>query len=176
MLKGEYVGLRSVEKNDLPILLEWRNQPEYRQFFREYRELNSVNQEKWFANKVLGDPGTIMFTIVNLVDNKVLGACGLCYIDWINSNADFSIYIGNKNVYIDDKYAPDAAKVMMEYGFKELNLHRLWTELYDFDTKKIEMFQKLGFVQEGRHRETHWTDGNWCDSVYFSMLSADLGR
>ena len=100
MLKGEYVGLRSVEKNDLPILLEWRNQPEYRQFFREYRELNSVNQEKWFANKVLGDPGTIMFTIVNLVDNKVLGACGLCYIDWINRNADFSIYIGDKNVYI----------------------------------------------------------------------------
>ena len=63
----------------------------------------------------------------------------------------------------------------MEYGFKELNLHRLWTELYDFDTKKIEMFQKLGFVQEGRHRETHWTDEKWCDSVYFSFLKTDGG-
>ena len=50
MLKGQYVGLRAIEKDDLPILLQWRNQPEYRQFFREYRELNSVNQEKWFAN------------------------------------------------------------------------------------------------------------------------------
>ena len=89
MLKGEYVGLRSVEKNDLPILLEWRNQPEYRQFFREYRELNLENQNRWFDIKVMEDSSTIMFTIIDLQNGEILGACGLCYIDWINRNADF---------------------------------------------------------------------------------------
>lgn len=100
MLKGEYVGLRSVEKNDLPILLEWRNQPEYRQFFREYRELNLENQNRWFDIKVMEDSSTIMFTIIDLQNGEILGACGLCYIDWINRNADFSIYIGKDNIYI----------------------------------------------------------------------------
>ena len=47
-----------------------------------------------------GLPYVLADQIMDLVDNKVLGACGLCYIDWINRNADFSIYIGDKNVSI----------------------------------------------------------------------------
>lgn len=176
MLKGKYVGLRSVEKKDLPIMLAWRNMPEYRRFFREYRELSTANQEAWFEAKVLNDKSTIMFSIIDLEKGEIIGVCGLCYIDWINRNADFSIYIGRDSVYIDDKFAVDAAKVMIRYGFDELNLHRLWTELYDFDAKKIEMFTNLGFVQEGRHRETHWTEGKWCDSVYFSLLESEMER
>jgi len=41
MLKGNYVGLRAIECSDLPKLMSFRNRPEYRRFFREYRELNS---------------------------------------------------------------------------------------------------------------------------------------
>ena len=48
MLIGKYTGLRALEISDLEKLLEWRNQPEYRRFFREYRELNSENQKRWF--------------------------------------------------------------------------------------------------------------------------------
>lgn len=176
MLKGKYVGLRAVEKNDLSTMLAWRNMPEYRKFFREYRELSTANQETWFEAKVLNDKSTIMFSIIDLEKGEIIGVCGLCYIDWINRNADFSIYIGRDSVYIDDKFAVDAAKVMIRYGFDELNLHRLWTELYDFDAKKIEMFTRLGFVQDGRHRETHWTEGKWCDSVYFSLLESEMER
>ena len=40
MIRGKKVALRAVEKEDLPYLMEWRNRPEYRQYFREYRELN----------------------------------------------------------------------------------------------------------------------------------------
>lgn len=170
MLEGKYVGLRAVEKSDLQMLLEWRNKPEYRQFFREYKELNKENQSQWFESKVMEDRSTVMFTIVDLQNNDILGASGLCYIDWVNRNADFSIYIGKDNLYIDEKYARDAARVMIKYGFDELNLHRLWTELYDFDKKKIKLFTELGFEQEGCHRETHWTNGKWCNSLFYSKL------
>ena len=50
VIKGKKVALRAIEKEDLPLLMEWRNNPEYRQYFREYRELNSVSQERWFQN------------------------------------------------------------------------------------------------------------------------------
>ena len=55
MLKGNVVGLRAVEESDLNKLLEWRNQPEYRKFFREYRELSMKNQKMWFEQKVIQD-------------------------------------------------------------------------------------------------------------------------
>ena len=42
MLKGKIVGLVAVEKEDLPCLKEWRNNSEFRKYFREYRELDGA--------------------------------------------------------------------------------------------------------------------------------------
>lgn len=176
MLKGKIVGLRAIEREDLPILKEWRNKPEFRRFFREYRELNDENQVQWFERLVMKDKRTIMFSIVELETNRLLGACGLCYIDWINRNADFSIYIGDQNVYIDDNYALDAANLMIKYGFEELGLHRLWSEIYDFDKAKKNMFEKLGFTLDGVHRETHWSEGQWNNSLFFGLLRVDTEK
>ena len=170
MLKGKYVGLRAIEESDLSQLLLWRNQPNYRRFFREYRELSQTNQRNWFDSKVLNDKSTEMFSIVDINTGELLGACGLCYIDWINRNADFSVYIGKDDLYIDEKYAIEAAQIMMKYGFEELNLHRLWSEIYSFDETKKVMFDRLGFKLEGVHRETHWTEGKWCDSLFYGYL------
>lgn len=170
MLKGKLVGLRAIERDDLPQLLAWRNRPEYRRYFREYRELSNDMQGAWYNSKVLNDPCTRMFSIVDLENNELLGACGLCYIDWINRSADFSIYLGARDLYIDHTYAPDAARVLIRYGFEELNLHRLWSEIYEFDTPKTQMFDTLGFHLDGRHRQTHWTEGRWCDSLFFGLL------
>lgn len=174
MLKGELVGLRAIEREDLPQLLEWRNRPEYRRYFREYRELGMDSQNAWFEKSVLNDPKTVMFSIVGLENLRLLGACGLCYIDWVNRNADFSIYIGADNLYIDDKFAVDAARAMVCYGFNELGMHRLWAEIYDFDEPKKSFFERLGFKLDGCHRQTHWAEGNWHDSLFYSLLHGEF--
>lgn len=173
MLSGKYITLRAVEKNDLEKLLEWRNTPSLRRYFREYRELNYSQQLSWFEEKVNNDPSTRMFSILNKKDGKLIGACGLCYIDWINKTADFSIYIGADDLYIDDIYAPDAAKVMKRYAFDELALNRLWAEIYSFDTQKFEFFKTLNFTLEGTHRQTHWGEGKWHDSYFFGYVKSD---
>lgn len=170
MLKGNDVGLRAIESSDLGQLLEWRNRPEYRHYFREHRELSTENQLEWFKKNVTGDSATRMFSIVELAGDRLLGACGLCYINWVDRNADFSIYIGADDLYIDKRFAPDAARVLIKYAFKELGIHRLWAEIYDFDEPKREMFDQLAFSLDGRHRQTHWADGSWHDSLFFSLL------
>lgn len=173
MLSGNIVGLRAIEEQDLEQLLKWRNQPEYRRFFREYRELCMTEQKKWYESRVIGDEHTRMFSIVELKSGKLIGACGLCYIDWINRCADFSIYIGKDHLYIDRNYAIDAARLLIRYGFEELNLHRLWSEIYEIDEEKKEMFAALGFIHEATHRATHWTEGKWVDSWYYRMLKEE---
>jgi len=174
MLKGKYIGLRAIERDDLPQLLEWRNLPENRRYFREYRELGMDDQIRWYNEQVLKDSRTIMFSIIELGGNRLLGACGLCYIDWVNRNADFSIYIGADNLYIDDKFAPDAGRVMANYAFNELSMHRLWAEIYDFDEPKKRLFDTLGFTLDGRHRQTHWAEGKWNDSLFYGLLKGEL--
>ncbi|HBH90098.1 MULTISPECIES: GNAT family protein [Ponticaulis] len=174
MLTGEITGLRAIEESDLEQLLAWRNDPRMRRFFREYRELNMTQQKSWFDAKVNNDPATRMFAIVDLETKELMGAAGLCYIDGINRNADFSIYLGIDDLYIDEDYAPDAGRVLLRYGFEELNLHKVWAEIYSIDKPKQQLFYELGFTREGVHRETHWTEGQWVDSLFYGLLAKDF--
>lgn len=169
MIKGKYVGLRAIENADLPILLKWRNQPELRQYFREYRELSMQHQANWHE-QTLGDSSVLMFAVINIENDDIIGACGLCYIDWKNRNAEISIYIGENLLYIDEKYAPDAVRVLVEYAFGELCLHRLWVEVFDFDIKKQSLFIRHGFELEGRHRQKYWMGKKWHDSLFYGLL------
>ena len=173
MITGQLTGLRAIESTDLDALLAWRNRPGFRRYFREYRELNRAQQQAWFDHRVNSDTATRMFAIEELDSHRLLGACGLCYIDWVNRSADFSIYIGADDLYIDDRLAPDAALALIGYGFDELGLNRLWSEIYDFDSAKRAFFDRLGFQLDGRHRRTHWAEGAWHDSLFYSLLATD---
>jgi hypothetical protein len=173
MISGKYVGLRAVEKDDLHLLLNWRNRPDLRRYFREYRELNKMNQEFWFESLAQKDRSMVMFAIVDLKSGILLGACGLCYINWINRNADFSLYIGDSDSYIDATFAPDAGATLLNFGFNELNLHRVYAEVFAFDEKKQGLMKTLGFHLEGRFRDTHWSGGTWNNSLIYGILKTD---
>lgn len=170
MISGDHVGLRAIERADLGQLLEWRNRPDLRRFFREHRELSESDQERWFVNVVGADPGTAMFAIERLADNALVGAAGLCQINWRARSADLSLYIGLGGVYVDDLLAPEAAQLLIAYGFGELALHRIWVEVYAFDDAKHRLVEQLGFTQEGTHRESHYADGEWHDVLSFGLL------
>jgi len=176
MLIGKEVYLRAVETPDLESLRTWRNIPEFKRNFREYREISKAMQENWFHNIVNGDSQTIMFSICENKTHELLGCCGLCYINWIQRNADLSLYIGYQKSYIDDNgRAEEACRLLFDYGFHELGLHKIWTELYEYDTKKIDFFQKkFGFNVDGKLRDHHFMDGNWWASYMLSLLENEF--
>jgi RimJ/RimL family protein N-acetyltransferase len=175
MIKGNKVGLRAVEKSDLELLRDWRNITDFRKNFREVRELSMANQEKWFERLNNALQSDFMFMIVRLPDNVPLGACGLLYTNWIIRSSDFSFYIGHENKYIDnDGYADEATRLLLDYGFKNLNLNKIWMELYEFDQKKIEFFtKKFGFVKDGLLRENCFENGKYHNSWIISLLGRD---
>lgn len=172
MYKGEKVYICALEKEDLPKLMEWRNRPDYRKFFREYREINSDMQNMWYETKVLKDSSTIMFAIRSVENQELLGCCGLCYINWVHRNADLSLYIGKDGAYIDDEgIAEESCRLLFDYGFKELGLQKIWTEIYSFDDKKMDLYKKLGMKVDGVLRNQYFYDGKWWDSNMLSILN-----
>ncbi len=175
MIKGEKVYLVSIEREDLPFLRVWRNRTDYRKYFREYKEISSDMQNSWFENNVLKDPSTIMFSIKDIKTNELLGCCGLCYINWVHRNADLSLYIGWNNEYIDQKgFAEESCKLLFNYGFKELGLQKIWTEIYEFDNKKYELYHKMGFHDDGILRNQYFYDGKWWNSYIMSLLATEF--
>jgi hypothetical protein len=176
MIKGLKVGLRAVERDDLQTLRDWRNIADFRQNFREVRELNLADQEKWFENMQATRHLNFMFMIVDLTTNKPIGAAGLLYINWINRSGDFSFYIGHDSIYIDDSgYAKEASKLLIRYGFDNLNLNKIWMELYEFDERKIKFFtNEFKFKQDGLLRQNCFERGRYWDSLIISLLSSEF--
>lgn len=171
MIRGKKVYLTAIEENELEQLRHWRNLPEYRKHFREYREISTTMQKKWFETIVNGDNSTIMFSIHDIVTKELLGCCGLCYINWVHRYSDLSLYIGKDECYIDDEgIARESCDLLFQYAFGELGLNKIWTELYEFDTKKITLYQNMGFQQDGLLREQYFYDGKWWNSYILSLL------
>ena len=171
MVKGNKVYLSAIEEKELGQLREWRNLPEYRKYFREYREISPVMQKKWFENVVNNNNGDIMFGIHDIETNGLLGCCGLCYINWIHRYADLSLYIGKDNCYIDDEgIAEESCRLLFNYAFDELGLNKIWTEIYEFDNKKFDLYKHMGFKQDGFLREQYYYRKKWWNSYILSLL------
>lgn len=174
MLKGKLIGLAALERSDLKQLLDWRNAPGMRKYFREYRELNIELQEKWYNESVRSNPNILMFGIRRLLDNELLGCCGLTYIHPVYRHADLSIYIGWNDAYIDNEgYALEACELLFNYGFNDLGLNKIWTEIYVFDTLKKKLYNRLGMSVDGVLRQNCFREEKFWDSWVLSILAKE---
>ena len=176
MIKAKLIGLRALENEDLVHLRDWRNLTDFRKHFREVRELSIKDQENWMTHLNQTRDKNFMFGIVRLSDGKLIGACGLLYVNWVIRSADFSFYIGENEEYIDNNgWANEATQLLLEYGFNNLNLNKIWMELYEFDQKKIQFFTKeFKFVQDGILRDNCFEDGRYWNSVLISLLRSEF--
>lgn len=169
MIEGKFVHLRSLEETDLPTLRDFRNKNFVRLTTREFRLLNMINQKQWFESLYKSNPpSAIMFGIENK-KNKLIGICGLTYIDWKNKHAEISIILSKKN-WQRSKEAKNTIELLMQYGFEELNLHRIWSEIFEISLENIRLFEKMKFVKEGKLREKLWRKGEWHDSFIYSKI------
>ncbi len=160
--------LRQIEELDLPTLRDWRNSPYIRAYTREYRPLNMLNQKKWFEF-LLMNQSNIMFAIEKNDDKEIIGCCGLTHINWKEGHGEVSIYIGDQN-WQEKGYATDALQLLLNYGFCELRLHRIYAIIFGYNEASIKFFEKNKFKLEGRHREARFWDGHFHDELVYGVL------
>lgn len=167
MIKGKRVILRPVEERDLPLLARWRNDPENRRFFFSPFLINPGGQKKWYE-ELLADRNR-MILMIDTVEGKTVGMIGLDKIDWRNQEAENGIFLLDPEER-GKGYAEEAGMLMIEYAFNELNLHRLYAVIYDFNRGVIEMAKLFGFKQEGVLRQAAFTGGRFHDKVILGLL------
>ncbi len=170
-LHGDLVHLGPLEKADLKLLMKWRNRWDIRSETREFRLLTSEHQARWWEGLVQ-DPHTLMFSILVPSAPQLIGVCGLTYIDWKNSHAELSCYIGDEDQRRKGHYS-DALKVLTRYAFQELGLHMVWGEIYAWNEGALKACSKLGFRQEGPIRDRVFRFGDWWGSYFISMTETE---
>lgn len=70
-------------------------------------------------------------------------------------------------------YATDAARTLVNYGFEQLDLHRISAAIGPDNAPSIALVQRLGFQYEGCIRDHVYTNGAWRDSLLYSLLAPE---
>lgn len=72
--------------------------------------------------------------------------------------------------YRGQGYGSEAIEWALRWAFKSAGFHRIGIESFSYNEAANRLYQKLGFVEEGRKRECLWYDGGWHDELHLGML------
>jgi len=67
-------------------------------------------------------------------------------------------------------YATEAARLVLDFGFKSFGIHRTWACCDPENTASVRVLQKLGMRQEGHLRHDCQIRGEWRDNLLFAIL------
>ena len=62
---------------------------------------------------------------------------------------------------------------MVDFGFRELRLHRIWADCDPANVPSCRVLEKLGMRREGHFRENAWIKGEWVDSLIYAILDRE---
>lgn len=167
---GNY-SLRPIEISDLQVIQKWRNDKNTLPNVREYRLMSVSHIRKWYDSMIL-DNKFEMF-IMQTSNQEPVGVCGLTYIDWKNRNADLHFAVYKDSLWIDDKYSNIFYPIIVDYAFNNLDMNRIYVEMYEIDKKKVDFFSKKGFNKDVCLRKQYYYDGRRWDSYIYSLLKSE---
>jgi RimJ/RimL family protein N-acetyltransferase len=73
--------------------------------------------------------------------------------------------------YQDKGYGSEAISWMLDWAFLTAGLHRVELMVSEWNERAQKVYQKLGFVSEGRKRQCVWKGGRWWDLLYMGILA-----
>jgi len=75
--------------------------------------------------------------------------------------------------YQNKGYGTEAINWVLEWGFQMAGLHRIGIDTFSYNEGAQRLYHKMGFVLEGRSRESLWYNGKWHDYLSLSMLEQE---
>ncbi len=162
------VTLRAQESADLEFLHSLFSDPEVvRYWFAEPYVTRAELAAKIEARR--DDSTSRRFVIDD--DGEAVGIVELVYIRPIHGNCEFQIIVAPGRQ--GHGYAQSATKLILDYAFKTLNLHKVYLEVDDENEGAIHVYQKCGFRIEGHMKAEYWADGAYRDVTRMSVFADD---
>jgi len=175
MLIGNKVRLRAIEKEDVHNCVRWLNDPEVIQYLYMTSPLGLAMEEKWIEEQLATPPTSGQVLAIEALegDNWIhIGNTGLHKVEPVNLQAEFGIFIGNKE-YWNKGYGSEATKLIVKHGFENLNLNRIYLYVFEDNPRAIATYKGVGFVQEGLLRQAVYKNGRFNNMLLMSILHSE---
>lgn len=170
MFTGERVTLRSITRDDLPLIWQFNNDlavelagggdPPMPQ------SLDRVVADYDRSVAAGGRDGAV-FAIE--VEGAFIGICQFSNVNETAHTCELGIAIGSKEHW-GRGYGREAVSMLLEYAFRYRNFRRVWLWVHADNERGIRSYQSCGFIEEGRLRQHVYSNGRYVDAVYMGVL------
>ena len=160
--------LKKIRKEDLKQIVKWRNDSEIIRFNTQFFLLNMELQKKWFEEITKKNSKSKMF--VFKYGKEIVGIGGLIHYDYQNKSADIAIILGEKKIR-GKGFGTRGLEMLVEYGFKQMKLHRIGADIFEYNKVSLRLYEKLEFKKELEMRDYLWRDGKWWKVFTYSIIN-----
>ncbi len=170
--RGEKCALRPIKMEDINQSLLWRNDPEVRDNIQGYRYPITFEMEQAWLEGIVQNKNQhrVGFAVEDLTDGVLVGFVFLNDIDFINRHAKLGTVLGNREKW-GKGFGTECSRLICEYGFKMLNIHRIWVEIISTNIPSIKMCERIGFVTEGELKQHFYNNGKYYDVTIMALIN-----
>lgn len=168
-IKGPRIILRTLKPEDATArYAAWLNDPVINRYLEIRFRRHTVPGIRKYIKEVSGDKDTVFLAI--MLGKLHIGNIKLGPIDNNHRVGDIGIVIGEKSCW-GKGYATEAVKLLSDYAFRKLKLHKLTAGAYLDNVGSSKAFLKAGFFEEGIRRKHFRCGGKWIDEIMLAKIN-----
>ena len=173
-IDGGDIYLRELRESDLEgRWYLWLNDPEVTKYQNKGIRPNTLSAQRAYYETVCSSDSDVVLAIIHGESEAHIGNVGLHKIDWVHRSAELGIVIGEP-VFWGRSYGKIAWNLIAGYGFRRLNLHRLYAWIVADNVASLKAALASGFRKEGKARHYLFKNGRYLDAVFVNALDSDF--
>lgn len=169
-LETQRLILREVRDNDVADFFLLRSNPSIMQFIpRPVAKTEQDVLDLIQAGRDGYEKSEMMTLAMALKDtDRFIGAVGFYRVNWDWQRTEVG-YILNPE-YRGKGYVHEAMVALLDYAFDEIGFHSLEAVIDPRNQASINVVEKLGFVKEGHIKEREFWNGEYLDTLIYSLI------
>ena len=175
ILKTERLKLRPISENDIENVFKLQSLEQTAKFNTSKIPIDinetKISVENWIAENNRENIKHFTFAVDLIDDNKFIGLIGLQIGKEHYKNAEvwfqFDYRFWNKG------YATESLRKIIDFGFEDLNLHRIEAGCAVENIGSFSVLEKVGMLREAHTRKLLPLKSGWSDNYGYAILSTD---
>jgi ribosomal-protein-alanine N-acetyltransferase len=175
-LESDRLLLRQLTNDDVQEVFELRSNPETMKYIPRPMVTNregALAHIKMINDKIENNEG-INWAVTLKGDNKLLGIAGHYRIKWENLRSEIGY------MFLPECHgkgiATEVIGLLVKYGFDEMKMHSLEGVIDPRNLASGRVLEKNGFVKEAHFLENEIYNGEFLDTVIYSLLKRNYNQ
>lgn len=170
-ITGPHLRLRPMTADDLPLKVQWYNDPAVSQtlILDEVLQLDKTLQ--WF--EAVKESESRLDLMIEWQSTKPVGQISLVNINRHQQTAEIVLVIGDKD-YWGKGVMLEAESLLIGWAFESLGMQKIWAQTRPENIASLITMKKLGFQIEGTLRKEKILGGERIDIVHLGLLPEEF--